>query len=1069
MRKNIMLKIFLLTIIVNLTLINFNYDVSAKEQINFKNITIEEGLTQGTVEALFQDSKGYIWIGTNDGLNRYNGYQFKTYRVEEDNKNSLVNNYILDIKEDNEGNIWVATANGLSKIHSDGQTITNYLDNNEEGNLSHANVASILITSDNKILLGTADGLNIYDKDTDSFKRIFEGDKLTEQYINSLAEDNEKNIWVATENGISKINLETGYSKSFTYDSNNDNTISENNIYKVYYDSDGYIWAGTYNSGAFKINIKTDEITRYYSEDEDDKALGGSFVKNFLKDSRGNIWICTDGGLSKLNGDNKSFTTYKNKMYDKNSLIDNNIFSVIQDRTGLIWVGTYSGISIFNPDRKISHYKNDPFDSKTISDNMVTALYEDEEGILWIGSKNEGIDLLNRETDRIKNLREGNPSDIIPSDCIYDITGNDKKVFIATDKGIAIVDKSSQTGKVYDESTGLPNNIVKSIYYDDLGYLWIGTPTGLSILNLATDEIIDITDIIKEYSPSDQYIGDVYKDSDGEYFIATFVQGGLIRINPKTKEIKAYRNEEKNKKSLSNNSVRTITEGEKGEIWIGTSLGLNKFDKNTEKFKRYTTKDGMANANIYGILIDTYGNPWVSTNMGISKINKKTGKVINLDITDGLQSNEFNGKAYFKNKNNEFIFGGINGFNIFKPEEIKEAESTYGITFDEFKVNGIDINNLDSKKLNYDENNIYIEAFLPNYINPNGIQYYYLLEGGSDEWTLMESNSITLSNLSPGDYVFNIRARNNNGSISESAKVTFTISPPFWASKYSVFMYILIIIFIIFNHKYKVKKLDELVGQRTKALTEEMKRNNELFKKVIDLEKNKNNYLINMSHELRTPLNVIYSTEQLIRELNKGERGIEKEKLNKYMVIMRNNTKRLLKIINDLIDSSKIEHGSYRIDIKEVDIVYLVEEAALSLREYIEEKGINLIVDPEVEEKIIEADQTEIERCIVNIVSNAAKFTKPGGNIEVTIKDLNNLVKIEVVDDGIGIDKDHHELIFNRFNQVVDKNAEVKGGSGLGLTITKRIIDIHGGEIYVESEVGKGSKFTIILPVKQKR
>lgn len=230
MRKNIMLKIFLLTIIVNLTLINFNYDVSAKEQINFKNITIEEGLTQGTVEALFQDSKGYIWIGTNDGLNRYNGYQFKTYRVEEDNKNSLVNNYILDIKEDNEGNIWVATANGLSKIHSDGQTITNYLDNNEEGNLSHANVASILITSDNKILLGTADGLNIYDKDTDSFKRIFEGDKLTEQYINSLAEDNEKNIWVATENGISKINLETGYSKSFTYDSNNDNTISENNI-----------------------------------------------------------------------------------------------------------------------------------------------------------------------------------------------------------------------------------------------------------------------------------------------------------------------------------------------------------------------------------------------------------------------------------------------------------------------------------------------------------------------------------------------------------------------------------------------------------------------------------------------------------------------------------------------------------------------------------------------------------------------------------------------------------------------------------------------------------------------
>ncbi|MBM6859236.1 histidine kinase, partial [Clostridium saudiense] len=508
MRKNKILKIFLLTIIINLTLINFNYNnVNAKEHMNFKNITIEEGLTQGTVEALFQDSKGYIWIGTNDGLQRYNGYKFKIYRVEEDNKNSLVNNYILDIKEDASGNIWVATANGLSKIHNDGYTITNYLDSKEEGNLSHANVASILITSDDKVLIGTADGLNIYDENTDSFKRIFEGDKLTEQYINSLAEDSEKNIWVATENGISKINLDTGYSKNFTYDSNNDNTISENNVYKVYYDSDGFIWAGTYNSGACKINIKTDEITRYYSEVGDDKSLGGNFVKNFLKDSKGNMWICTDGGLSKLNTDDMSFTTYKNKIHDKNSLIDNNIFSVIQDRTGLIWLGTYSGISIFNPDRKILHYKNDPFDNRSISDNMVTALYEDEEGLLWIGSKSEGVDLLNRETDRIQNLKESNSDYIIPSDCIYDIAGNGKNIFIATDRGVATIDKVSKTGKVYDESTGLSNNIVKSIYYDDLGYLWIGTPTGLSILNLSTDELIDITYIIKKYSPSDQYIG----------------------------------------------------------------------------------------------------------------------------------------------------------------------------------------------------------------------------------------------------------------------------------------------------------------------------------------------------------------------------------------------------------------------------------------------------------------------------------------------------------------------------------------------------------------------------------
>ena len=236
-----------------------------------------------------------------------------------------------------------------------------------------------------------------------------------------------------------------------------------------------------------------------------------------------------------------------------------------------------------------------------------------------------------------------------------------------------------------------------------------------------------------------------------------------------------------------------------------------------------------------------------------------------------------------------------------------------------------------------------------------------------------------------------------------------------------------------------------------------------------DLEKRKNSYLINLSHELRTPLNVIYSTEQLIKELNKNEEGIGREKLDHYMSIIKNNTKRLLKIINDLIDSSKIEHGSYNINIEEIDIVYVVEEAALSMKEYIGAKDIELIVDPEIEEKIIEADKSEIERCIVNIVGNAYKFTEPGGVIKVVIIDLGDSVRIEISDTGIGIDKKYHDLIFNRFNQVIDPSSEVKKGSGLGLTITKKIIDLHNGDIYVKSIPGQGSKFIIVLPVKQER
>lgn len=296
------------------------------------------------------------------------------------------------------------------------------------------------------------------------------------------------------------------------------------------------------------------------------------------------------------------------------------------------------------------------------------------------------------------------------------------------------------------------------------------------------------------------------------------------------------------------------------------------------------------------------------------------------------------------------------------------------------------------------------------------------------------------------------------------------INLPFWKSTEAIVLYVLLIIVIvsiaIYVNTNRVNTLDEMVSRRTRELNEEMEKNTELLKKVIDLEKRKNAYLVNISHELRTPLNVLHSIQQLIRELNKSSEGISKEKLDDYMIISEKNINRLLKIINDLIDTSKVEHGNYNINVKENDIVYIVEEAALSLKEYIESRNIELIIDPEIEEKIIECDSNEIERCIINLVSNAAKFTHSGGTIWISVKEVKDKVKIEVSDTGIGIEEKNLEYIFDKFNQIIDPNCEVKGGSGLGLTITKNIVKLHNGEIYVESEINKGSKFTIILPVK---
>ena len=1051
--KNKYLMIILAVIIIKT---NFSINVQAKEYNRFNNISIEDGLSQATVETMMQDSKGYIWLGTNDGLDRYNGYTFKKYSYEKGQENSLVNSYILDIKEDSEGNIWVATAAGISKIYNDGEKVQNYTSDSESGNLSNDNTTTMLISNSNKIYVGTAEGINLYDKKTDKFNLIYP--ELKEEYVNSLAEDKYGNIWAGTENGLYKINVVTNAIERF--ESTDDvNTISENYIYKVYYDGDKHIWVGTYDNGFCKLNIENNKVTRYLLTREDG-TIRGAFVKNFLKDSKGNIWICTDEGVVLFEVDKNIFTWYENKVHDPHSLIDNNTFSILEDYSGLIWIGTYSGVSTFDPYNTIEHYKNDPFNKNSINEKAVSGIYEDDDGLLWIGTSSSGVNILNKDRDVIELLTTANG---LSNNRITDIVGAGDYIFIATYNGLNVVNKISGEIEIYDEEDGLASNIVKKLFYDELGYLYIGSTAGLDALDLNGRSVIKLNYILDEIGMNSKNISAIYRDSKRNFWLGTFVDNGLIKIDADTGIINVFKNKENDSLSLSDNTIRCIGENSKGEIWIGTSFGLNKYNEKDDTFTSYTTKDGLANDTIYGILFDDKDNPWVSTNLGIAKINIDTNVINNLNITDGLQSNEFNGNSYFKTKKGEFIFGGINGFNLFIPDEVVIKSSNLNIVFDDFKVNGKSIESIDNKVFKPSEKNIRVGFFLPDYKSMKNIKYYYTLDENEEKWIPLPGNYVDLANLSSGDYELRIKSRGANGSFSDVKSVKFRILPAFWKSKQAILIYILIAILIFRHSRYKIKKLDEIVMKRTKQLSDEMEKNTELLNKVIELEIKKNNYFVNLSHELRTPLNVIYSTQQLIIELNKN--GILKEKLDYYMDVIARNSKRLLKMINDIIDTSKIESGCYHLNITETDIVYLVEESVLSLKDYIEGKGVTLIVDPEMEEKTINCDNDAIERCIINLVSNAAKFTEAGDSITVRIIEEKSQVKIEVIDTGIGIAEEYHETIFNRFNQIVDSNSEKNGGSGLGLTITRQIIELHNGKIYVESKPGNGSKFTIILPI----
>ena len=1055
--------IYMLLLIILLITTNIVY-VSAYNNINFKNITSEDGLSQGTVETIIQDDQGYIWLGINDGLCRYNGYEFKIYKHDEELENSITNNYIVDIKQDNSGNIWVGTANGLSKIDTKTDLITNYNMNDEEKSLSHYNIGDILITKSGDVLVGTSDGLNIYNEKKVEFYRIFNKDSdLSSQFIRSLAEDENQNIWVATNNGIDKIDIKNNKNIISFKTGHGKFDISENDIYVVRYDPKGYIWAGALKEGLNRIDINTNEVKQYKNDDRDEKSLPGNYVKDILRDSSGNLWVGTDNGLAKYNEQTENFATYKNKIYDKTSLVNDEVFSIQEDESGLIWVGTYAGISMFDPNTNIEHYKKDPFDENSISDNSIHGIYEDKDGLLWVGTNSKGVNVINRKNYNVKHLNKTSKDYPISDDNINDVVGIDNKIFIATKNGLNEVDKDLKTINIYNTEDGICNNNITALFADSKKNVWIGTANGISVLNTNTNEIIDITDILTNHNIEDQYIKVIYEDSKGNYWVGCFIDGGLVKIDPNKRTIENYRNKKEDKTSISSNNIRSIVEDKNGNLYIGTSYGLNKLNESNNTFERYLEKDGLSNNTVYGLLVDDNNNLWASTNLGISKLDTNTMTFETFNIIDGFQGNEFNGRAYYKNKSGELFFGGINGLNIFRPNDINRSRYASTVIFDEFKVNGKVYKDINNQEFKYNENTINISVFISNYKNTKNIQYMYKLEGVSDSWDISRSNNINYSDLAPGTYTLKIKARSYSGKVSDESAVKFIIKPPIWKSKAAILIYLIIITIVIYRTINSVKRLDNLVKNKTLQLTKEMEKNDKLLKKVIELEKRKNNYFVNLSHELRTPLNVISSTEQLVTELNKSKDGIGKSKLNGCMQVVRRNTKRLLNLINNIIDTAKIESGSYQLNIREHDIVYIVEEATLSLKDYIERKGIELIIDPEMEEKIIKCDEHEIERCIVNLVSNAAKFTPEGGTIEVTIEDLDEKVKIIVKDTGIGIDKKYHDSIFNRFNQVIDQGAESKGGSGLGLTITKQIIDMHGGQISVESELGKGCKFIIIL------
>ncbi|MFC1527531.1 sigma 54-interacting transcriptional regulator [Candidatus Neomarinimicrobiota bacterium] len=864
---------------------------NSENGMKFDHLTIKDGLSQSRVITILQDRKGFMWFGTSDGLNRYDGYEFNVYRHNPDDLNSLSSNYINDIYEDINGIIWIGTSGGglnrfdpelgnftvfkndpnniKSLSHNDVRAITqdqngslwlgtygggldrfdptsnqftHYKSNPD--NLSSINISfisSLLIDINGDLWIGTTGGgLNYLNTKTGIFTKYFhsplDNNSISSNSITTLFQDNEGNLWVGTfKAGLNKLlidrdeilNINDIKIKRFEYIRKNKSDLS---IFDIYQDNESYLWVGT-SAGLIKINSNNNIVEQFQSDGSEPTELSDDEIVSVYQDRGNNLWIGVSGsGITKINISSKKFELYQNVPDMINSLNSNDVFSFCEDRSDILWVGTWGGgLNRFDrKSEKITHFLNNPNNRNSISTNYIRSIYQDKKGVIWVGGSG-GLNKLIPSNNVLKVSKSGNE---------FRPDGYQFNRYL----------------KNPSNNNSISNNDVTSIVEDSKGDLWVGTYSGLNRLDPNTDKFTRYYhNTNNSKSLSSNVINCLLIDQNETLWIGTW-DGGLNKIDLRSKidtnmsqiNFVNYLHITDDSTSLSGNFIISMFEDSGGTIWIGTTNGLNKFNKLAESFDHYTTKNGLPNNVIYGILEDNSGNLWISTNNGLSKFDLGKEKFINYNESDGIQDLEFNSNACYKNPSGEMFFGGVNGFNAFYPENIIDNHFVPPIVITDFQLFNESIrtgdnqneNSILTKTITHTEKIVlsYRDVFFSfkfaalNFTNSRDNKYAYMMEGFDIDWVYSGNRRFaSYTNLDPGNYVFKVKGSNDDNVWNEEGvSVKITIVPPFWETLWFRGLAVLLILGLsTYLYKKRINKIEskkrELqirVNEKTKAASD---------------------------------------------------------------------------------------------------------------------------------------------------------------------------------------------------------------------------------------------------------
>ena len=842
--------LYLVTVICLL----LNINISWGQGVQFNHYGVADGISQSEILCIFQDSEGYMWFGTQNGLNKFDGYSFEKYFNNPSDTSTISNSWIFDITEDDNGIIWIGTKGGLNKFDKNTGLFTYHSisDSNAEDNFNFI----YGITSDSiNIYINQPPILSVINYHTgsiESYTNAFERDRAMYDVGFPIIKDREGTIWMGSSNGLSSFDQETKLFNYYTYGGSDPGTIRDNHITALLEDKHGNILIGTVN-GLNIYDKKTKKVNGYYQNNKQQGSLGQKFIRTISQDHTGAIWIGTESdGLYKLplTGPNEfsDFIHFKSGS-DKTNFISNDIVhSLYEDKSNNLWIGTISGVSKTDLKKKsISTYmKSDNPNSIDLLDNVIASVYQDKDGKLWIGNWGKGLNILDRGTNEVIHYSsELSGERHIPQNHVHVIfTDSKSRIWLGTRNGVSIFDNDrNQFIPVQDyfnapEFNYFNNNRVYCIIEDSGGKIWIGTGNGIVILNLETKGSTHLQmGNESSLAISSNLVYSLLEDKDQNIWIAT--SAGLNRYDPSENSIYYYLNHPDSSNTMSDNYVISLCEDKSGNIWIGTSTGVNRFDKAKSEFLHYTQEDGLPSNIIYDIIKDGKGNLWFSTGGGLAMKNPDENTLESFMVEDELLGKEFNIKAVFKAADGEMFFGGMEGLVFFYPDSLTDNNyiPPIRITSVEKETNGIrqKLNQYSERiSLSYEDYSFSIEFSALEFTNPSKNRYSYQMEGISENWIeIGNRRSVQFTKLPPGEYTFNVKGSNNDGVWNNTgASISITILPPWWRSKYAYIFYIVFTIATIIavirireiNLVREKKILEVKIRERTVEIEEQKER-----------------------------------------------------------------------------------------------------------------------------------------------------------------------------------------------------------------------------------------------------